>query len=98
MPKTYTKKDLPVGSLKVTTPQKLKKFKNLSYVADEVIKDDQNICPELLVGANCTRALEPIKVIPSRNDGPYGMKMVLGWCAVVPVSFRNYSEGKMSCN
>ena len=98
LPKAYTKEDLPVDSWEVATAQKLKKWKHLSCVADEVIKDDQNINVELLIGANCTRALEPNKVIPSRNDGPYVMKTVLGWCIVGPISYRNQSEGKISCN
>ena len=98
LPKAYTKEDLPVDSWEVATAQKLKKWKHLSCVADEVIKDDQNINVGLLIGANCTRALEPIKVIPSRNNGPYAMKTVLGWCIVGPISYRNQSEGKISCN
>ena len=85
LPKAYTKEDLPVDSWEVATAQKLKKWKLLLCVADEVIKDDQNINVELLIGANCTRALEPIKVISSRNDGPYAMKTVLGWCIVGPI-------------
>ena len=87
-----------VDSWEVATAQKLKKWKHLSCVTDEVIKDDQNINVELLIGANCARALEPIKVIPSRNDGPYAMKTILGWCIVGPISYRNQSEGKISCN
>ena len=77
LPKTYRKEDLPVDSWEVKTAQKPKKWKNLSCVADEVIKNHRNINVELLGGANCTRALEPIKVIPSRYDGPYVMKTVL---------------------
>ena len=50
------------------------------------------------IGANCTRASEAIKVIPSRNDDPYAMKTVLGWCIVGPVSYRNQSEGEILCN
>ena len=60
-----------------------------------MIKDNQNINIELLTGANCARALEPIKVIPIRNDGPYLMKTVLGWCIVGPISYRSQSEGKI---
>ena len=70
----------------------------MSCIADEVIKDDQNINVELLIGANCTRALEPIKVILSRNDVPYVMKTVLSWCIVGPISYRNQSEGNILCN
>ena len=63
-----------------------------------MIKNDQNINVELLIGANCTRALELIKVIPIRNDGPHAVKTVLDWCIVGPISYRNQSEGKISCN
>ena len=52
----------------------------------------------MLIGANFPRALEPIKAILSRNDGPYVMKTVLGWCIVGPISYRNQSERKISCN
>ena len=98
LPKAYTKEDLPVDSWEVATARKLKKWKHPSGVTDEVIKDDRNINVELLIGASCTRALDPIKVIPSRNDGPSAMKTVLGWCIVGPISYRNQSEGKIPCN
>ena len=97
LPKTYTKEDLPVDSWEVVTAQKLKKWKHLSCVADQVIKGDRNINVELLIGANCTRAAEP-KVISNRNDGSYVIKTVLGWCIVGSISYRNQSEGKLSCN
>ena len=74
LPITYIKEDLPVDSWEVAIAQKLKKWKHLSCVAGEVMKDDQNINVELLIGDNWIRALEPIKVIPSRNDGSYVMK------------------------
>ena len=89
LPKTYTRKDLPVDSWEVATAQKLKKWKHLPCVADEVIKENRNINIELLIGTNCTRALEPIKVISSRNDGPNAMKIVLSWCIVGPISYKN---------
>ena len=98
LPKAYTKEDLPGDSWEVATAQKLKKWKHPSCVTDEVIKDDRNINVELLIGASCTRALDPIKVIPSRNDDPSAMKTVLGWCIVGPVSYRNQSEGKIPCS
>ena len=73
-------------TVEVTTAQMLKKEKNLSCVADEVIKDDRNINVEFRICANCTRSLEPINVISSRNDGPYAMNTVLGWCTVRTIS------------
>ena len=69
----------------------------MSCVADEVIKDNQNIKVELLIGANCARALEPIKVIPSRNDGPYAMKtagLVYCWASKLhePIRRKNIMQ------
>ena len=98
LPETYTKEELRVDFWEVETDEKLKKWKSLSCVADEVIKGDRNVSIELLIRANCTRALEPIKVIPSRNDGPYAIKTVLDCCIFGPISNRNPSEGKISCN
>ena len=39
----------------------------------------------LLIGANCSKALEPNKIIPSRNGGSYAFRTILGWCVVGPV-------------
>ena len=39
----------------------------------------------MLIGANCSKALEPNKIIPSRNGGPYAFKTILGWCVVGPL-------------
>ena len=78
----------------MATAQKLKKWKHLSCVVDELIKDYRDINVDLLVGAICTRALEPVNVIPTANDGLYTMKAVLEWCTVETISYRNQSGGK----
>ena len=39
----------------------------------------------LLIGANCSKALEPNKIIPSRNGRLYAFRSILGWCVVGPV-------------
>ena len=59
LPDTYTKKYLPVGKEDVATPSKLKKWGHLERILDEINEDD-NISVGLLIGANCTKALEPI--------------------------------------
>ena len=95
LPRTYPKEDVPVDSCKMATAQKLKKWKHLSCVVDELIKDYRDINVDLLVGAICTRALELVKVIPTANDGLYTMKAVLEWCTVGTISYRNQSGGKI---
>ena len=52
---------------------------------------------ELLIGADFTRALEPIEVIRSKNDGPFPIKAVFGWCIVGSLSCSNHINGKFLC-
>ena len=63
---------------------------------DEINEDD-NISVGLLIGVNCTKALEPIDVIPTKNNGPYAIKTRLGWCIVGPVNGTRSRQG-MHCN
>ena len=53
---------------------------------------------ELLIGANCTKALKPVQVIASRDGGPYAMKTVLGRCIVGPIACINSRNGPLTCN
>ena len=38
-----------------------------------------------LTEAHCTKALEPIDFIASKNGGPYALETVLGLCVVGPI-------------
>ena len=78
IPKAYTKDDLPVDSSEIATPEKVKKWKYLQEIAEEISHSD-DVNKELLIGANCNRALDSVQVIARRDDGPYAMKTVLGW-------------------
>ena len=51
----------------------------------------------LLICANCMKALEPIKIIHSKDGGPYTYKTRLGWCVFRPINC--ISKGiTTSCN
>ena len=47
----------------------------------------------MLIGANCMKALEPLKIMSSWNDGPYAYRQKLGWCIVGPMV--NKSSNKL---
>ena len=70
LPKTFTKRYLPVDQDDITTPSKLKQWKYLEGIMDKISKKD-DISVSLLIGANCTKALEPLNIIPSWGNGPY---------------------------
>ena len=57
--------------------------------------DDQQITLGILIGSNCPNALEPIKIIPSEEGGPYASKTALGWCVSGPMES---SSSKVNCN
>ena len=67
IPKTYTKVDLSVDSSEIATPGKIKKWKYLQEISEEISESD-DVKVELLMVANCPRALEPGQVIASRQS------------------------------
>ena len=69
---------------------------HLERILDEINEYD-NISVGLLIGANCTKALEPIDVILSKYNGPYAIKTRLGWCIVGPVNGTRSRQG-IHCN
>ena len=85
LPKAYTKDDLPVDSSETSTPEKITKRQYLQEITEEISHSD-DVKVELLIGANCTRALEPVQVICWQRWRPYAMKTVLGWCIVGPTA------------
>ena len=98
LPDTYAKKYLPVAREDVATSSKLKcEGKNLGQRILDKINEDDNISVGLLIGASCTKALEPIDVIPSKNNGPYAIKTRLRWCIVGPVNGTQSRQG-IYCN
>ena len=39
----------------------------------------------MLIGANCMKVLEPLKIIRSKDGGPYADQTKLSWCIVGPI-------------
>ena len=61
MPTTFTRDELPVDNDDITKPGQLKPWKYLESVVNQ-LNFEENISVGLLIGANCTNALEPIQV------------------------------------
>ena len=66
-------------------------WKHLESIVGK-ISQKVDISVGLLIEANCTKALEPIDITPSKNDGPYAFKTKLGWCIVGPVNGTSRKE------
>ena len=96
LPVTYTKEDLPVDDEDVATPEKIRKWKYLERIAGEITQG-QGISIGLLIGGNCSKALEPLEVIPSVQGCPYAFKTWLGWCIVGTIGETTF-DATVACN
>ena len=96
------RKEILVNPSEVPTPLKLKKWHKLDCITDKIASDDavsiDAVSINVLIGANCTKALEPIDFIASKNGGPYALETVLGWCVVGPIGRSCKRDDVISCN
>ena len=84
-----------MDSCEIATAKKLKKWDYIEKISKEH-GDNKDITVDLLIGANCLEALEPVEVIPGQNDGPYAIRTTLGWCVVGPIKAQCHNV--VSCN
>ena len=73
--KVFTQKRIPVSRENVPLQKEVEKWPYLSEVRLPHIDADV----ELLIGTKEYSILEPWKVIPSKDNGPYAVKTALGW-------------------
>ena len=92
---SYTKEEIPVDRSEIATPAKLKERQYLEKILIFLGEND-NISVDLLIGANCVEALQPLEVIPSQQDGAYTYRTILGWCVVGPIVDKK--PDAFSCN
>ena len=85
LPKLYTRREIPVDKEETATPAKIREWKHLRSISNEIVQRD-DVQVGLLIGANCMKALESTKIIHSEGGGPYAYKTRLGRCVVGPTN------------
>ena len=85
-----------MGDADIATPDKIKDWKYLEKITDEIIQG-KYISIGLFIGGNCFKALEPLEVIPSKDGCPYAFTTLLSWCIVGPTG-EAASSTAVSCN
>ena len=68
--KVHSKKIFPVKEEEVATPGNVSKWKSLDSIESEITQTN-NIEIGMVIGAKRMKALEVLKIIPSKDDGPY---------------------------
>ena len=81
LPRIYLNKTLPVEKEEVANPEKVSTWKYLDSIKSEITQT-YNIKIGKLIKVNCMKALEPLKITPSKNGGRYAYQTKLGWCTV----------------
>ena len=76
---------MPVDKKEVATPEKIEEWGYQKIISSEITQTD-DVEVGLLIGGNCMKALEPLKVITSNNGGSYAYQTFLGWCIVEQIS------------
>ena len=97
LPQLYSREHIPVDSVEIATPEKLKKCRYLDSIAKEIARDDK-VSVDLLIGANFIQALEPISVISSQDGRPYALQTIVGWCIVGPIECTSGKVDTVSCS
>ena len=95
LPKAYSKNCLPVEREEIATPDKIERWGYLKPVFKALTQMD-NIEVGMLIGANYMKALEPMKIISSRNGGPYAYRTKLRWCILGPITTSG-NDGSRKC-
>ena len=91
----YARRSLPVDKEEIATSARISRWEYLRPISTETVQDEDVV--GLLIGANCMKALEPIKIIPSKGDGPYAYKTLLEWCIEGPI-INTEAERSISCH
>ena len=84
LPETFSQARIPMDEDDVLTANDLKRWEYLKEVAACTLPVAKDIPFGLLIGNNCPKALEPLKVIASRDNGPYATRSRLGWYVSAP--------------
>ena len=71
----------------------------MKYLDNTSIKtcQDDDLKIRILIGGNCSKAIEPIEVIPSQEGGPYTFRTILSWC-IVGLLGEKMGQPSLHCN
>lgn len=83
-PKIFTKKNLSTCE-NVPTPELAHRWKHLKRIEADLPPQLPDAKIGLLIGSNCSKALEPIDVLANEEGVPFAIKMFAGWAIVGPL-------------
>ncbi|KAK0148998.1 hypothetical protein N1851_010605 [Merluccius polli] len=88
LPEVFTQQAIPVSDQNIPREEDLKQWPYLNEVKLNSIKADVS----LLIGVNIPKAMEPLKVINSQDNGPYAVLTHLGWIVNGPLGISSHVD------
>ena len=85
--KTFVRDEISGRESQVPHPKSFREWTHLQRVADLIPRPMEDTKVGLLVGTNCTQAVEPKDFVASENGGPFTVLTFLtfaGWTVVGP--------------
>ena len=98
LPKCYTQQEIPVDRPNFSFRDALSLMPGLEEAVAEMPPPMADVSVGLLIGSNCPRVLQPLRVIPSEGDGPFAVKHLHGWTISGPVAVRYDSRARVTCH
>ena len=94
LPKVFTHSSIPVHAGNVPKQSDIHQWPYLSEVCLPELEADVG----LLIGANCSGAMEPWRIINSQDGGPYAVKTAIGWVVSGPTKKTENEPSHASVN
>ena len=88
LPEVFTQHTIPVNRLNIPSKEDIKQWPYLDEVKLKFIGAEVN----LLIGVNVPKAMEPLKVINSQDNGPYAVLTHLGWIVNGPLGISSHVD------
>ena len=79
LPRVYVKENIAAEHTQIPHPNKVKRWRHLKCIADQLHPVDENISISMLIGRNCLKAIKPLSILPGDDEDPYAVRTRLGW-------------------
>ena len=90
LPPAYVRPSVPTDRSHIPTDETAKRWPHLQHIANKLLPL-LDIDISLLIGYNCTAALDLLERIPSAHNGPFALKTVLGWSIIGESRDKNHA-------
>ena len=88
LPEVFTQHTIPINRLNIRSEEDIKQWPYLDEVKLKFIGAEVN----LLIGVNVPKAMKPLKVINSQDNGPYAVLTHLGWIVNGPLGISSHVD------